>query len=902
MKFISIKIIHENQHNKKEKQHLYEKLKIINSHNGLIILEKIVESREITNWDVLKRFLKTFPLFLILIFSVTIVIYYEDVKNEQDILEHEEQHHLELADVTIFSNFQYTIKDLSAISEKQEIIRFLDGNESDKENLEVLFQHFLEVNANYDQIRLLNETGMEVIKIKNGNEDTFIVPENQLKYRGNRNYFQEVIQHKKDEVYVSPFELNIENEEIEIPINPVIYFGTPIFDNYNQSRGVIVINYLGSEILNQFERITQYFGDAHYSLLNSNGYYLKGVNREDEWGCMFENGTNRTFRKDNPELWQQILKRKTGHFLTDKGLFSFSTIYPLSNLIISNSTSLYSDGLNYSNNRSIVRLEYFWIIVSFISDENIYDGPQKTLNDLLMIDSLLIVILAITLWTLSNTQFKKGHAEEELQRQHDHLETIVEERTRELMESEEKFRSISASANEAIIMMDDKSKIVYWNEAAEKIFGHSTEEAYGREVHTFIAPEKYLGDFSRSFPGFLESGGAPAVGKTLELEGVRKDGTEFPIELSVSSINHKGVWNAVAIIRDITERRKMEETREQYVKKLHVLHNRFKTLVTNSPDGILIVDKKGMIIFVNPSGESLLGKKSENLIGSSFEFPQVEDERMEMEILSESGQPGTVEMRFVEIEWEGEDVHLVMLHNITDRKMMEEERAKLASMKSDFIILNAHELGTPLMVINGYLEELKDYSDLYGEDGRDAIQHIEMNLKRIQTLQKAMYNITLLERNKFTLNKKPIFVHHITKNVLNELSIVAKQKQISFVSSYPDYNTILADGDRIHKVISILVENAIKYTPEGGMIEVSGSNSDPDIELIVKDNGIGISLADQENIFNEFYQAEDIMGHKDGFGLGLCLAKGIIESHGGEIRVESIPGKGSSFHIRLPRG
>ncbi|MCX6072794.1 MAG: PAS domain S-box protein [Campylobacterales bacterium] len=127
-----------------------------------------------------------------------------------------------------------------------------------------------------------------------------------------------------------------------------------------------------------------------------------------------------------------------------------------------------------------------------------------------------------------------------------------------LRESEEKFHSITASAQDAIIMMDNGGIISYWNEAAEKIFGYSEKEALGQILHTFITPQRFLAAHLIGFAHFKETGEGPVVGKTLELVAVKKGGMEFPIELSLSATMIGGLWNAIGIIRDITDRKKME--------------------------------------------------------------------------------------------------------------------------------------------------------------------------------------------------------------------------------------------------------------------------------------------------------------------------------------------------------
>ncbi len=128
----------------------------------------------------------------------------------------------------------------------------------------------------------------------------------------------------------------------------------------------------------------------------------------------------------------------------------------------------------------------------------------------------------------------------------------------ELHVREEIFRNISSSAQDAIIMMNGDGSTFYWNEAAEKIFGYTKEEVLGRELHTLLGPERYHQAYREGLAAFQETGSGPAVKNTLKLAAIRKDGTEFPIELSVSSVKIKGEWKAIGILRDITKRKQDE--------------------------------------------------------------------------------------------------------------------------------------------------------------------------------------------------------------------------------------------------------------------------------------------------------------------------------------------------------
>ncbi len=146
--------------------------------------------------------------------------------------------------------------------------------------------------------------------------------------------------------------------------------------------------------------------------------------------------------------------------------------------------------------------------------------------------------------------------------------TMVKKTKEHLKDREELFRTISSSAQDGIIMIDNNGNVDYWNEAAEKIFGYKPEEIIGQEMHIILAPSEYHQAYRQAFEKFKNTGKGKVVGKTLELKAKRKDGEEFPIELSMSSVKIKGKWNAVGIVRDITNRKNAEKQLKEKVDQL----------------------------------------------------------------------------------------------------------------------------------------------------------------------------------------------------------------------------------------------------------------------------------------------------------------------------------------------
>ncbi len=190
---------------------------------------------------------------------------------------------------------------------------------------------------------------------------------------------------------------------------------------------------------------------------------------------------------------------------------------------------------------------------------------------------------------LNTTIDKLKSVTEELQLHQDQLEETVKQRTIELenrshalTESEEKFRLISTAAKDAIVIIDPEEQVIYWNPAAEEIFGYEANEAVGKNLHNLLVPMRYHESAHNGFERFQRYGVGNVIGKTFEITALRKNNEEFPVELSISSFNFRNTWQALGIIRDITERKEMEEQVRQLA---------FYDTLTNLPNRRLLNDR-----------------------------------------------------------------------------------------------------------------------------------------------------------------------------------------------------------------------------------------------------------------------------------------------------------------------
>ena len=178
-----------------------------------------------------------------------------------------------------------------------------------------------------------------------------------------------------------------------------------------------------------------------------------------------------------------------------------------------------------------------------------------------------------------------------------------------LKDSEERFRAISTSAKDSVILIDGESRISFWNSAAESIFGYTKEEVVGKEIFSFLVPQRFQAGMSRALQKFIENGGGQFVGKAIEITTNRKDGTEFPAELSLSAFQMKGKWHAVGIVRDLTERKKIEERVKESEQKL-------RSVMYGSPIPAFFIGRDHKVVYWNRALEKYSGLKAEEVIGT----------------------------------------------------------------------------------------------------------------------------------------------------------------------------------------------------------------------------------------------------------------------------------------------
>jgi hypothetical protein len=219
-------------------------------------------------------------------------------------------------------------RDLVFISRHHEWKNFLD--KPAPEALRNFEQDLLNLSSSsrlYDQIRWLDETGMERVRISFNGGKPVIAPAEELQNKRSRYYFPAAFKLERGEIYISPLDLNIEHDRIEIPHKPMLRLATPVFDSRVNKRGIVLLNAFGTELLEHFS-ITTADSAGQTMLLNQEGYWLQSPQPDEEWGFMFGRG-ELTFAKRHPSAWPRILAADSGQFEDAEGLWTFATIHPL---------------------------------------------------------------------------------------------------------------------------------------------------------------------------------------------------------------------------------------------------------------------------------------------------------------------------------------------------------------------------------------------------------------------------------------------------------------------------------------------------------------------------------------------------------------------------------------------
>jgi PAS domain S-box-containing protein len=506
------------------------------------------------------------------------------------------------------------------------------------------------------------------------------------------------------------------------------------------------------------------------------------------------------------------------------------------------------------------------------------------------------------------------------------LEALVDEKVREIKESEEKFRAISTSAIDAIFLVDETGKIIYWNPAAERIFGYTEEEALGKELNKLVIPLQHREPHLKRVRKLKRN--QLFREEILEAKALRKDGTEFPIELSIAPLKLKDRLCMLGIVRDISERRKMEADVKQ---KLDML----EALTENLGVGFVIISKDYHVLWVNRFIKNGMGDVEGKLcyatlntldhicpdcgVRKVFEDGVAKDSH-EYSQSGVDGNPYYVELIATPLKDKDGNITaaLEFVVDIAEKKRMQrqlteyslkleklvEERteqlqqtqAKLIKSErlatiGELAAIIGHDLRNPLTGIKGATYYLKTkHGAEMDVKGKEMLEIIE---KDIDCSNKIINDLIDYSRD-LTLE----LVNTTPKLLLkNALSLIEVPERIKIIDATEDKLEIKADAEKIYRAFVNIITNAVDAMPESGTLTVTSKAVKGSMEIVFKDTGTGMSeeTLSKLKLWSPFFTTK-----AKGMGFGLPVCKRVIEAHGGKISVESTLGKGTTVTLTIP--
>jgi len=470
-----------------------------------------------------------------------------------------------------------------------------------------------------------------------------------------------------------------------------------------------------------------------------------------------------------------------------------------------------------------------------------------------------------------------------------------------------------------VLLVSSSGIILEANPAFEKITGHKTEEIVGRPIEDFFEKEKMATLVEKS----LSKG--HIGGEEINLFDKNKNALPVSVSTMLRKNESGEVVGFFLGLFDLTNSKKAEENlRNAQAALTNILEdaeeararaeeekNKTRAIILNFTDGILVFNEKNRLALINPSAERLLNIKAKNIMNGSISelnnFSGLEpltkalgtkfEEIFRKEISIKNDLILELSTVPVMVNKDKRLGTLVILHDVSRDKIIER-------MKSEFVSLAAHQLRTPLSAIKWTMKMLME-GDLgpISKEQREFIEKTYHSNERMIGLINDLLDLTRIEEGRYlykpALSNFELMVEYVVNSYKEE---AAKKKiKLEFKKTEGKLPSVRLDAEKIKLAIQNLIDNAVKYTPSGGLVTISLNYDKDKVELSVQDNGVGIPEDQQKRVFSKFFRGANVMRlDTEGSGLGLFITKNIIEAHGGKIWFESAKDRGSTFHFTLP--
>lgn len=833
------------------------------------------------------QFMLFFLPMLLIFFVAATIHFYSEHKIRRASIENAERITIQSAEKIIAKEISRTVGDLLSVAQYLNTMMHSPNHsiEDRQQAITQLFYSFAEKKGIYDQLRFIDHNGMEQVRINYSKGRVSTVPRQQLQDKSERYYVKQGLKLSLGEVYLSPMDLNIEGGKIEFPHKPVIRFVTPLFAPSGEHKGIIVLNYLGNELIQGFRQAAATISDRVH-LINHQGYWISHANSLQEWGFMFNNEVH--FGNDFPTAWRQIQQQKDGQLITDQGIFSFLTINPLT--VAQNYAGRTSDTLQVGN-----QAPYQWHIIAHLPPEQLASTQQGFFKQNRPLYSVILISILILSWLLSNDSLRRKafqlHYANEL-----------------------RFRDTLQDIQLAALSLTPEGMVLFCNNYLLNLLGKRRDEVIGKNWFRHFTPE--VDNRSIDYRDRLFSTDQT---RNLESEIIDHDGKLRLMEWTTSiTLDEREIVESITLIgEDITEQ---NETREALAKLARAAEQ--------SPAVIMITNTQGAIEYVNPKFTALTGYSFDEVKGKnprilkSGETSHEEYRKLWRTISSGEEWRGELHNRKKngELYWEsvlisairndeGKITHFLSVkEDITTRKQLEADieqhqhdldRARTLAVVGKMASMVAHDLRNPLSSIKMGLQILSKQPD----SNQQTQELCDIGLEQIRYMDNIMEGILAYARPE----KLDISWGTFDKLIDNAISALqdrlvssSTKLSIDIPASLP---TLPLDRVKMRRVLTNLLTNALnaidEEAPDIPTITIKAQQEINEqgsfVSLNICDNGIGFDPAQQEALFEPFFTTR-----AKGTGLGLAIVRQIIEQHHGSVTLHPHAPQGTCVMITLP--